>query len=328
VVVVEIMAAVTPIHQPPTNETNTVEFLLACIRGKTIDLNPTHQRGLVHPRKWQEGIIGSIFVIKMIPPVYFHQVVREDDGRYVKENIDGKQRLTAILHYCDNEYKYTLDDVPDLKNRYFRDLTPAMQHTILQFKISVMTYECELDKAQIEYMFGRFNDMKPARIGEKLNACLNGEAHPFVKQIVEEGVVDAIQPTDTRNQRMECAIRMAFMVQEDSPKMLTNDALYDWFHTTTPFTTDDADHLRTRIRDVSDLMKGLELKNRNAKANYLAVLWFLMKEDAADADLLRTKGSGGRFAFPSPSAQAQSNYSEAILSKYRSLVAFVAFQKA
>jgi hypothetical protein len=53
-----------------------------------------------------------------------------------------------------------------------------------------------------------------------------------------------------------------------------------------------------------------------------------MKEDAADADLLRTKGSGGRFAFPSPSAQAQSNYSEAILSKYRSLVAFVAFQKA
>ena len=122
---------------------------------------------------------------------------------------------------------------------------------------------------------------------------------------------------------------MAFMVHEDSPKMLTNDALYDWFHKTSPFTTDDADHLRTRIRDVSDLMKGLELKNRNAKANYLAVLWFLMKEDAADADLLRTKGSGGRFAFPSPSTQAQSsNYSEAILSKYRALVAFVAFQKA
>lgn len=321
-----VVSSMAPVHQPPTNETNTVEFLLAGIRGKTIDLNPVHQRGLVHSRQWQEGIIGSIFVIKMIPPVYFHSVCKED-GRFVKENIDGKQRLTAILQYCDNEYKYTLDDVPDLKNRYFRDLTPAMQHTILQFQISVMTYKCELDKSQIEYMFDRFNDMKPARIGEKLNACLNGEAHPFVKQIVDEGVVNAIQPTDTRNQRMECAIRIAHMVQEDSPKMLTNDALYDWFHKTSPFTADDADHLRTRIRDVSDLMKDLELKNRNAKANYLAVTWFLMKEDAADVDLLRTKGSGGRFTFPSPPS-AQASNSEAILNKYQSLVTFVAFQKA
>ena len=308
---------VSPIEHPPTTESITVEFMLAGIRSKSIDLDPEHQRGLVHSRKWQEGIIGSIFVIKMIPPVYFHTVF--DGERYVDESVDGKQRLTAILHYCNNEFKYTLDDVPELKNKIFYELTPKLQHTILSFKLSVVKYNGQLDNSQIEYLFGRFNNTKTTRIGEKLNACVDSNAYTHIKQLAHEGVMGAIQPTNNRNQHMDSISRMAYMVYENTLTGITNDSLYRWFHIT-PYTKEDAKKLSCLIREVAGLMTELDLKNKNAKGRYLAVLWFLMKHDENDVHVLRTKGAHGRFDFTS---SGNGSDHDRVKKKYKALCDFV-----
>lgn len=318
--------AVSPVSADnhPLNETVSVNYLLKGIEDKSINLNPPHQRGLVHSRAWQEGIIGSIFVIKMIPPVYFHTVYDHARNLYVDENIDGKQRLTAIAQYCNNEYKYTLPDVPELYNKYFDQLTEKQQQTIKSFKLYVIKYPETLSKEQIEYLFSRFNNTKPTKIGEKLNACMDSTAYPLIKKMVDEGAMDVIQPCNNRNQHMESASRMAYMLFEHTLKGLSNEALYEWFHNVS-YAPTDADRLAQHIREVSKLMTALDVKNKNAKGHYLSLLWFLLNHDPSDVELLRRKGANGRFTFP-PSGNNSDH--DPAKKKYEALCKFVRDEKA
>ena len=314
-------SAVVPVTSDnhPINETISVNYLLKGLEEESINLSPMHQRGLVHSRAWQEGIVGSIFVIKMIPPVYFHTVYDNTRHMYVDENIDGKQRLTAITQYCNNEYKYTLSDVPELHNKYFNQLTDKQQQTIKSFKVYVIKYPSPLSKEQIEYLFSRFNNTKPTKIGEKLNACLDSVAYPFIKPLVETGALDVIQQCNTRNQHMEAASRMAYMIRERTLKGLSNEALYEWFHNV-PYTQADVERLSTYVEAVSELMTVLDVKNKNAKGHYLSILWFLLNHDSDELDLLRRKGANGRFTFP-PSGNNSDH--DPAKRKYGALCAFL-----
>ena len=69
------------------------------------NLDPEHQRDVVHDDTWQSGIINSALGIGDIPQVYFHKVVYED-GSSCMESLDGKQRCSAICRFLNNKYKF------------------------------------------------------------------------------------------------------------------------------------------------------------------------------------------------------------------------------
>ena len=67
-------------------------------------LNPDYQRNVVWQKSKQTSFIESLFMEIMIPPIYVVEVPSDnilDPKKY--EVVDGKQRLTTIKHFINNE---------------------------------------------------------------------------------------------------------------------------------------------------------------------------------------------------------------------------------
>lgn len=67
-------------------------------------LNPDYQRNIVWQKSKQTSFIESLFMEIMIPPIYVVEVPSDnilDPKKY--EVVDGKQRLTTIKHFINNE---------------------------------------------------------------------------------------------------------------------------------------------------------------------------------------------------------------------------------
>ena len=75
------------------------------------NLNPEHQRHVVHSEAWQGEIIKSFLKYNILGAPTFH--TRIIDGRHVYESLDGKQRCISITKFMNNELKV------DFTNTYF-----------------------------------------------------------------------------------------------------------------------------------------------------------------------------------------------------------------
>ena len=277
--------------------TYRVEYILDGVRNGSFDLNPKHQRGEVHTRKWQMGIIDSLLHYG-IPPVYFHKVIRRtvDGGAHsVEESVDGKQRLLAIMQFVDNEYRFELSTIPSLQGKLFRELSFEDRNHILSSKITCIIYE-ELGNHRLQHMFANFNQTKSTSIGELLNGSVHTPMIEHVRALARTAELQSIRSTDSnkRFQHIEAVVRMAYMLYEDTLRTLPNPKLIEWF---VKWSRPDLNELQLRIAEVSVLMDDMQLKSRGSKGSYLALLWFLMKNPEEDVALLREHAVKRGFAF-------------------------------
>ena len=85
-----------------------------------LDLSPRYQRRNRWDRERQSQLMESFILNVPVPPVY---LAEEDRGEYAV--IDGKQRLTAIVQYLNNEFELVgLQLRRDLEGLKFTQLTP------------------------------------------------------------------------------------------------------------------------------------------------------------------------------------------------------------
>ena len=96
------------------------------------------QRPYVWTLLQQQELIWSIFMERPIPPFVFiqHTVDNIGMGDATMLVIDGKQRLTTIFRYIDNEFPIIVDG----EEVYFRDLDQMAQHRINFYDIRVQIY--------------------------------------------------------------------------------------------------------------------------------------------------------------------------------------------
>lgn len=98
-----------------------------------INLAPKFQRHSVWSTKQKSELIESILMGIPLPIMYFFE-----DRKGVKQVIDGKQRLTTLFAFLNNEF--ALSELPvlrDLKGKRFNDLTGMQQGKIEDYKISI-----------------------------------------------------------------------------------------------------------------------------------------------------------------------------------------------
>ena len=97
------------------------------------------QRPFVWTLHQQQELIWSIFMGRPIPPFVFihHANSRMDDNESaIIQIIDGKQRLTTIFRYMDNEFPIIVDG----EEVFFKDLDKRAQHRIDFFDMRAQIY--------------------------------------------------------------------------------------------------------------------------------------------------------------------------------------------
>jgi len=100
---------------------------------KRIELSPNYQRGNVWNSKQRSELIESILMGIPLPIMYFFQ-----NSSGIKQVVDGKQRLTALFDYIDNNFSLSdLNIMSELKGKKFQDLTGLQQGKIEDYKVSI-----------------------------------------------------------------------------------------------------------------------------------------------------------------------------------------------
>jgi Protein of unknown function DUF262 len=139
---------------------------------KKYNMEPAYQRRSIWSTEKKSFFIDSILKNLPIPPIFLRVKLNEETGRTSYEVIDGKQRLTSILGYIENEFPCSSDqddNIADenLAGKYFSELSSA---DLVGYKKQFWTYALPIeyidvdDNKVIDSIFDRLN-----RNGEPLN---------------------------------------------------------------------------------------------------------------------------------------------------------------
>ena len=135
------------------------------------NLDPSHQRGVVHNNEWKQEILSSALIDGDIPEVYWHP---SEDGERL-ESLDGKQRCSAIIQYMNNEYKYMLKDVEGMHGKKFEDLEKHLKREIEKCTIKMSISNRRLTDEEVGRFFKRRQKTKTTTCGEHLNSSLESK---------------------------------------------------------------------------------------------------------------------------------------------------------
>jgi hypothetical protein len=99
-------------------------------------LAPDFQREFVWKLKQKSELIESILMGIPLPMIYFFE---GDNG--VIQVVDGKQRLTSLFQFLDNEYplSHSLSILSHLRGKRYEDLTPAERTKIARHQFVTQT---------------------------------------------------------------------------------------------------------------------------------------------------------------------------------------------
>lgn len=109
----------------------------------------------------------------------------------VKTVVDGKQRLTTIFSFMNDEWKLAKSFEPvfhknkyyDIAGKKFSELAPEMQELIEEYEISVMSLT-GYDEEQIEEQFMRLNSGTPFKSTQKIRVVLGAQIAPKIDELI------------------------------------------------------------------------------------------------------------------------------------------------
>ena len=158
--------------------------LSGMVKNGKINFDHIIQRSYVWERSRKSGLIESLIIGYPVPPVF---AKRTDDGTGKRGGnlyavLDGKQRLSTIKEYLNDEFALT--DIPpvtymndelgeecevDISGKKFSELPEALQNYLSTVTINV-TYFDNLTKEEERELFKRLNAGKPLSTKSRLLA--------------------------------------------------------------------------------------------------------------------------------------------------------------
>ncbi|MCK5644253.1 MAG: hypothetical protein KAJ19_25870 [Gammaproteobacteria bacterium] len=148
----------------------TIRTLIRSIENREYDINPTHQRNVVHTQDWKEELITSIFEVGSIPETWWHPVTDEKSREYF-ESVDGKQRISTILDFVHNKIKW--------QGKLFNQLDQTTQNKFLSHQLSMRVANRALTSYELSRLFEKLQQYKSTTLGERIHAC----RFPLIEQL-------------------------------------------------------------------------------------------------------------------------------------------------
>lgn len=259
------------------------------------NFDPVYQRKSIWTDEKKSFLINSIAKNFPIPPIFLHQKIDDTTGKTKYDVIDGKQRLTAILEFLNNEIPISDEaEGSNLAGLYFRDLdTPSfseLKKRIWRYTISI-EYIDTADAEVIDSIFDRLNRNGEPLTGQELrNATYYASAllksvekvaqSPFWQMRLE--VVDKARMED-----VEFISELYFFIAEG--KTLTaNPARMDEMYVKYSEKTEaEIAALETEVLKVTGFLNSLDLDYKTYRVGGVSHLYglFALSKYCLDSDV-------------------------------------------
>jgi hypothetical protein len=257
----------------------------------TYDLDPPHQRKVVHNNKWKGDIIKSAIQFNDIPLVRFHKR-EQSDLTHKWESLDGKQRCSAIIEFLDNKYEieFEWDGWPTCKT-FYKNLSPIQRQRIDELNLDTKLLPETFSEEEISQYFQWAQNTKTTSLGEYLNSTLHSQLCQRLRPIIDNKLSEHLKifkPIGTvdRYQHLEIMARLLYAVCcfRDSVEKFTTEQkmMKSWW--VSGFMSEQDEIFFTRsVTILLNLLNTIEFKYKSKNNTYLPVFWYLLK-NIIDAD--------------------------------------------
>ena len=211
-----------------------INFARDVVDNKLYNLDPEHQRDVVHDDVWKSGIMHSALIFHDVPAVYFH-VVPCPNGMFVHDSLDGKQRCSAIIQYMSDGYRYKGSEPAYMHNKLYSELEPFQQQHINNCILDVKVYQGTMTNPQIEHFFQSRQETKITTLGEHLHSCMTSKLRKFIKGVLQNNstlvyYLQRVKKVDKRHVYLEIIARLLYVYthinSETDPE---NYEIRDWW---------------------------------------------------------------------------------------------------
>jgi Protein of unknown function DUF262 len=139
-------------------------------------MDPDFQRDFVWDKRKQSRLIESI-LLRIPLPVFY--VAEDDNGLLVV--VDGRQRLTTLQRFIDNEFKLEQLGPGDFDTKNFKSLPQPLQNRIEDCQLHFYIIEKTVPESARLDIFERVNGGEVLTRQQMRNAIYNGIATEFLK---------------------------------------------------------------------------------------------------------------------------------------------------
>jgi hypothetical protein len=165
------------------DERRTTSDVIRRIKNARFVLDPDFQRGFVWGADKQSRLIESI-LLRIPLPVFY--VAEDEEGRLIV--VDGRQRLTTLLHFLDNKLALQLKDRPELDGRRFNSLDVRLQNRVEDCQLLFYIIDRSVpERARLD-IFERVNGGEVLTRQQMRNAIYNGPATAFLRDEAQTGL--------------------------------------------------------------------------------------------------------------------------------------------
>ncbi len=271
------------------------------------NFDPAYQRRSVWSDEKQSFFIDSILKNFPMPPIFLHQKIDDDTGKTKYDIIDGKQRLTSIIRFLQNEIPASdeFESSPFYDEKiagvYFRDLD---ENNLTEYKKRLWRYVVPIEyidtsnKNVIDNIFDRLN-----RNGEPLNgqelrkSVYHGSALLSLVEKISDGPFwkDRLSKVDVaRMEHYEFVSEILFQLIEGKPLHANQDEL-DRLYEKYANESLDWNDLEKKVLAITTYIGSLEIDYdgfRVSGVSHLYGIWCFASDcvdKSIDADLVKSK---------------------------------------
>jgi hypothetical protein len=273
------------------------------------NLDPVHQRLVVHNDKWKSNVLHSAMFDGDIPDVYFHPRTL-DDGTEQLESLDGKQRCSAINDYMNDHFVYKMEEPSFMTNKKYSELPKPFQDFVAHAcKITIRISNRTLTESEIQSFFQKRQNFKKTTGGEHLNSCITSTIHEDVRKYIEGNSERLEKAGFSKNDRHQYTEAVSYILRtfkrhgvhitDCSPTKLK-----EWFTSSDPMDGDPEKAFKL-VDHTLDLLANTKVKRGNSSKNaYISCAWYIMNHcrlptgDFDTEKLTRLNGTKREFELP------------------------------
>ena len=126
----------------------TVDCYVSWLERGCIDLNPVYQRELVWETENKRMFVENLIAELPVGSICLARVRDEAENRFI-EVVDGKQRLSAIFDFMNNEFNVAVGN----QMVYWDDLTIAEKRVFENLPLSAVTLHDSTMLERMEYFY-------------------------------------------------------------------------------------------------------------------------------------------------------------------------------
>lgn len=266
-----------------TCQNTTIRDIYNGVKEGLYDLNPEHQRNVVHNLDWKKNLIKTIFTTGLIPPTQWHPVISETKGKYF-ESVDGKQRISTICEYRDNEFGFSIDEKKDGIDIKYEDLQKLQQDHFNNFPLHIGICSRKLTNDEKHYSFEKLQKTKKTTLGEVLNSSPNLYIKENTNQLINE-IIESMKTAETNKKFMEdkkryrhfeiIAWTLFYYHNPENNTLDPQDIIKFW--NTYNITTEIFNNYKYTLMLLINIIKKHEFKNINCKTTIIPIYFIILK---------------------------------------------------